>query len=1136
MHMVVAGPFYAFEGSTATQQISGTALVDVDLLESCSYANQGCSTVDAKVAVLHGGITLGSQGGISVYKNTYTTQAFTGPLGSSTIALSTVLYVALSGDPTAVPTFNTQTLQADGSLPTETVTFEVSDQSFSGAIVNGFATAQFGIAEIYDLVLNITVVAMNQAPVISAPAQLAAMEDVRLSINGLTVSDVDADSTIKSALAQHLWLNLTEYQNYINKVQLNLSVVHGRLYFPTLKSMSVVSATDQIYYVLQSRYTFHDLCRMKAVYSNPSSTTSYTATCIKAIDKTICPTGVESTCQCSIVDTCSTAGTGSTTLFLNTSLPTYASYITALQLAISVTDLTCGGVPVYPSPDIFTTGELCTSNDDCKALTSCADSAEGCLCCANLNISCSTDSDCSAVEQGSLCGCSWYGPAGSRPAATGTNPGPGQCGPWIKSALWAVFAQTPTGLGDLLSNCLATNTYLGVSCQNSLYRQSERPTDCPTCQGIPCTYVGAGFQTCIPPVLLSLGTGISQVTDPLSSTGAVSIVFYGQLRLVNQVLAQMEYQTNLYYNRLYRIPQCYPPPLQLTTACIIASDNDFNPTVDSNEFLSISVDDLGNSGGIARDIKITNDAVKIVVAAVNNPPSIIAPYNILAVEDMSFSFLNLQLLAQAGFSLPAPEFFVAYLENQCQYDINLPDKKFDDSMGATCLCYRTCQNPLLQFTDFSCSCANPDCDVLCDQDTEQLAVKESNANIVLTPRLIGTGISITDPDYSDYGFLNMDFSLNISCLHGRILLNEAFLQQRDMLSTRIKILNYQGYGVASTNPSISENMGVGLYYLTHGTECDFCATGWTWVSGIVQCCDPSCRVCPMWGVGNSFVALSGTMADLNLALSNVTYVGDLHFNTRYGIAEAISIVVNDNGALGDVYRPLQNSIVIDVQVESVNDPPTVGHLVPVLKDVQLDVISLATINLYQFEMESINQTMDYVEVDEDIPFVFNHTWLWVDDVDAQEAYIIETLVPGISLAESYLDRTYSCYAGGDFAGYAFLASLSDDKDPYCEQNPSKTGFFCVGGMKDGCSCFSTDDTITCSASCSCSLVPQAGCCYCSKPPVCPTTSGGTPVKQNYFAIVKVFCSFKVQKTFFVLMSRQFFLQLLYLSSTLRTAS
>jgi hypothetical protein len=185
--------------------------------------------------------------------------------------------------------------------------------------------------------------------------------------------------------------------------------------------------------------------------------------------------------------------------------------------------------------------------------------------------------------------------------------------------------------------------------------------------------------------------------------------------------------------------------------------------------------------------------------------------------------------------------------------------------------------------------------------------------------------------------------------------------------------------------------------------------------------------------------------------------------------------------------------VIEVEVESVNDPPSIGQLVPVLKDQVLNLASMTTINLYSFTMAEINQTEHFVEVDEDTIFVFNHTWLWVNDVDAQEAYLIESLFPGFTRLQANQRRTYSCNAGWDSAGIAALAKLSNDKDPYCNPNAAKTGFNCIGGVKSGCTCISSDDSFTCSSSCTCQV---GSCCFCAKPPVCPAVQNGNPVTTS----------------------------------------
>lgn len=47
------------------------------------------------------------------------------------------------------------------------------------------------------------------------------------------------------------------------------------------------------------------------------------------------------------------------------------------------------------------------------------------------------------------------------------------------------------------------------------------------------------------------------------------------------------------------------------------------------------------------------------------------------------------------------------------------------------------------------------------------------------------------------------------------------------------------------------------------------------------------------GVGNKELALEGTMGNINKVLTGLTYVGDMHFNTRYGLQEKIKFSVND---------------------------------------------------------------------------------------------------------------------------------------------------------------------------------------------------------------------------------------------------
>ncbi len=68
------------------------------------------------------------------------------------------------------------------------------------------------------------------------------------------------------------------------------------------------------------------------------------------------------------------------------------------------------------------------------------------------------------------------------------------------------------------------------------------------------------------------------------------------------------------------------------------------------------------------------------------------------------------------------------------------------------------------------------------------------------------------------------------------------------------------------------------------------------------------------------MSIIGTLSDVNLALSNLTYVNDLNFNTQYGQPEEILIEVSDEGALGNDFGrdpPLRTLASITLNIESV---------------------------------------------------------------------------------------------------------------------------------------------------------------------------------------------------------------------------
>ena len=77
----------------------------------------------------------------------------------------------------------------------------------------------------------------------------------------------------------------------------------------------------------------------------------------------------------------------------------------------------------------------------------------------------------------------------------------------------------------------------------------------------------------------------------------------------------------------------------------------------------MQVNDLGNSGGLERDIQITLASLEMLPMAVNDRPRITAPMEMVTIEDWSFSFVNAHLLGLAGLAFPVPKFYSDLAQN-----------------------------------------------------------------------------------------------------------------------------------------------------------------------------------------------------------------------------------------------------------------------------------------------------------------------------------------------------------------------------------------------------------------------------------------------------------------------------------------
>ena len=116
--------------------------------------------------------------------------------------------------------------------------------------------------------------------------------------------------------------------------------------------------------------------------------------------------------------------------------------------------------------------------------------------------------------------------------------------------------------------------------------------------GRPCTYIGAPTKevptdVCLPAAYIKSGSQAEAVMRPLTinGEGSAGIKFYGALADVNRALAALSYKTVPYFNRLYR-----PPKAEQSL--------DYDPAIDKVDTLSVVADDLGNSGGMQRDVQV----------------------------------------------------------------------------------------------------------------------------------------------------------------------------------------------------------------------------------------------------------------------------------------------------------------------------------------------------------------------------------------------------------------------------------------------------------------------------------------------------------------------------------------------------
>ena len=276
------------------------------------------------------------------------------------------------------------------------------------------------------------------------------------------------------------------------------------------------------------------------------------------------------------------------------------------------------------------------------------------------------------------------------------------------------------------------------------------------------------------------------------------------------------------------------------------------------------------------------------------------------------------------------------------------------------------------------------------------------------PHSVLNAIRINDPDESDNGFNDslitaahldgMGFIVNLTVNHGCLFIHENFFVIGTEYAQRgTPILGdpqcslVAQFGVSGVDACTIRLKDYGQpKYGLHAVKCADITSG---------CPDPTPAPCysrfserqQPWCYARmctNFLSFEGRFPDVNQILSNLTYLSDPDFNTYYGFSEQLLIEVTDNGILGDIITPLSASLVIPIEVIPVNDPPVIGRLQ------SQECITLnddGSVNFNKPNTEervfSINNEIDFVDVNEDTLFTIYPDRLWVMDNDAEEAAI-----------------------------------------------------------------------------------------------------------------------------------------------------
>jgi hypothetical protein len=359
------GQYYAFEDTSDILEIPGMTVMDPDLQEATTDAK-----FDVKVLAKKGNVNFNSRTGLVFYDQAFRNRkGFTAGSDATNNAIRVLKYVVETADLVGTPAstvFNYNT-QQDGMV-------EYFDMSFND---QGY-TSVSGAAQIVDTRVHVTIVALNDPPIITAERpDFDAVEDLLTDITGISVSDVDLLETITSPFAHELWMDDAENRQYSEAMSVEVSVEYGRMYLGVFAKLNVIFDAVQSFITIAPSFGSHDLCRMSKLYLKPpGSPQTFDKVCshINA-GSSDCTTGdmndklQNPNCRCGVIDLC--GNDKYLVLYMNRSLDsrTYREY---LKQAIVSSDKSCGGLPIGPKPNNYTFGASLVCVSCVRALNSSA--------------------------------------------------------------------------------------------------------------------------------------------------------------------------------------------------------------------------------------------------------------------------------------------------------------------------------------------------------------------------------------------------------------------------------------------------------------------------------------------------------------------------------------------------------------------------------------------------------------------------------------------------------------------------------------------------------------------------------------------------------------------------------------------